>query len=111
VTPAIVGGLARRLLYSWGAATYRDRVLLAWAAGGEAADDAGWRATLAHAAGWIAPHMPVDGEDALAAGAAPGPDVGRLLREVEAWWVAGDFSATREQALAELARRAGRPVA
>jgi len=40
---------------------------------------------------------------------APGPEVGRLLAEVEAWWEAGDFRADRAACLAELGRRiAGR---
>ena len=38
-------------------------------------------------------------------GIAPGPGVGMLLRELESWWIAGDFAADRAACLAELKRR------
>ena len=52
-----------------------------------------------------APVFAVLGRDAMALGAPPGPGLGQLLRAVEAWWLAGDCTATREECLAELARR------
>ncbi len=39
---------------------------------------------------------------AVALGVPKGPAVGRLLAEVEAWWEAGDYRATRKEALAKL---------
>jgi poly(A) polymerase len=34
-----------------------------------------------------------------------GPDVSRLLKEVEGWWIEGDFGADRDECLAELKTR------
>ena len=46
----------------------------------------------------------------MEAGVARGPKVGALLKEVETWWIDGDFRATRAEALAQLRRlAAGRP--
>ncbi|MBB3065967.1 CCA tRNA nucleotidyltransferase [Limibacillus halophilus] len=35
--------------------------------------------------------LPLSGEDLLALGVAPGPEMGRLLKKVEDWWIAEDF--------------------
>jgi poly(A) polymerase/tRNA nucleotidyltransferase (CCA-adding enzyme) len=40
-------------------------------------------------AGMARPVFPLEGRDALALGAAPGPAVGAALRDVRAWWLAG----------------------
>ncbi len=59
--------------------------------------------TLAAAlAGWQVPDLPVAGRDVLAAGLAPGPRVGELLRAVEAWWREQAFEPDREACLARL---------
>ena len=92
---------ARAAVYRLGARAVRDRARLAWAAagGGEAE---GWKALIAIADSWTPPALPVGGADALAAGAPKGPKVGQALRALEAWWIAGDFAAGREAALAKL---------
>lgn len=92
----------RRALYRWGSALYADRVLLA-----AAAKPAFGRVTrlLRLAQTWKQPRFPIKGRDLLAAGVVPGPAVGALLAELEAWWIAGDFQATKAQCRAELKRR------
>lgn len=50
------------------------------------------------------PRFPLLGRDALEAGVAPGPHVGRLLAQVEAWWAGSDFAPDRDACLAELRR-------
>jgi len=62
------------------------------------------RASLRLAAAAEAPVFPLQGRDAMALGVPPGPAIGQALRAVEAWWLAGDCTATREDCLAELAR-------
>ncbi len=42
-------------------------------------------------AGWAVPSLPVKGGDIVARGVAAGPDVARILKAVEAAWVAEDF--------------------
>jgi poly(A) polymerase len=98
----------RRALYRWGAAAWRDAVLLAWADDPDAARDAGYEALLGMADGWTPPRFPLRGRDATALGVAPGPDVGRLLGAVEAWWEEGDYTADRAACLARLKALAGR---
>jgi len=38
----------------------------------------------------------------------PGPEVGRILTELEAWWEAGDFRADRQACLYQLDTILGR---
>jgi poly(A) polymerase len=95
----------RRALYHLGADLYRDLVLLA-AAGQGVKPDA---ALLAAAAAWRPIALPVQGRDLRSRGVPAGPEMGRLLAELEAWWEAGDFRAGRDACLAELDRRIGKP--
>jgi poly(A) polymerase len=84
----------RAALYRLGASVFRDRVLLAEAAG--------TRLAFVQASLGPPPPFPLSGKDALDAGIAPGPTMGVLLREVEAAWIAGDFSEDRDALLARL---------
>jgi poly(A) polymerase len=90
----------RSAIYRLGNRLFADRVLLAVDTPGD------WRAALALAESWTPPELPVSGGDVLTLGLAPGPRVGRLIEEVEAWWIAGDFAADRAACLAELQKRA-----
>jgi poly(A) polymerase len=99
-TPGAAAPAVRAAVYRIGAQAVRDRAKLAWARTG--GDPAGWTALLALATGWTPPALPVNGADVLAAGAAKGPQVGETLRALEAWWIAGDFQAGRDAALAKL---------
>jgi poly(A) polymerase/tRNA nucleotidyltransferase (CCA-adding enzyme) len=57
------------------------------------------------------PEFPLLGRDLLARGVKPGPEVGATLAALRAWWLAGDCTADRDAALAELDRRlAGSPA-
>ena len=105
LTPAEVGPkvsdhAVRVALYRLGAQRFADRVKLAWARSGDAPQ--AWSALLAQAGAWTIPVLPVTGADALDAGAPKGPKVGEALRALEAWWIAGDFQAGRDEALAKL---------
>ncbi len=81
----------RRMLYRMGCPRFRDRVLLSWAAGPRGASQMQWRMLLSIADGWERPRFPITGRDAMAAGVPEGPEVGRLLEALEAWWLAEDF--------------------
>ncbi|MGQ0662513.1 MAG: CCA tRNA nucleotidyltransferase [Pseudomonadota bacterium] len=107
VGPGLDARARRRALHRAGADLFRDLALLAWAerlAGGKLApqEDAEFRALVAAAAAWVAVELPVKGRDARALGLAPGPDIGRLIGEVERWWEAGDYRAGRAECLAHL---------
>jgi poly(A) polymerase/tRNA nucleotidyltransferase (CCA-adding enzyme) len=64
------------------------------------------RATL-HAE--AAPVFPLQGRDLLAEGATPGPALGALLAEVEAFWIAGGCVADHAACLSEAKRLLARP--
>ncbi len=112
--PAADANAVRRRLYRLGADIYRDLALIEWA-GAKAADadlaetaSDGYRAQLATADTWIAPSLPVGGEDVLALGVGAGPEVGALLERIEAWWLDQDFAPDREACLRKLKELAGR---
>ncbi|HET7594194.1 MAG TPA: CCA tRNA nucleotidyltransferase [Stellaceae bacterium] len=110
----------RRALYRLGGEVYRDLVLLRAAESGEevcqvyAAPPGEVRARglaarapelLAFADQWRPPVFPLKGRDVAALGVPAGPEIGRLLAEVERWWEEGDFRADRKAVLAELKQR------
>ena len=84
---------ARRLLYRIGAASFKDKVMLQWASAPQSAAGA-WRMLLEMADNWQRPRFVLTGRDVMQAGIPQGPDVGRLLAQVEDWWVEGDFAAS-----------------
>jgi poly(A) polymerase len=83
---------ARRLLYRIGVARFKDKVLLQWA-GAPGARPGAWRMLLEMADNWQRPRFPLTGRDVMQAGVPEGPDVGRLLAQVEDWWMGVDFAA------------------
>jgi poly(A) polymerase len=81
----------RKLVYRLGAQALCDRVTLAWAASDRPKAAPQWRALLPTAQSWAPPRFPLTGDEVLAAGVPKGPQVGEVMREVEAWWVDNDF--------------------
>jgi poly(A) polymerase len=94
--------LVRRQIYDLGNALALDLLLVDWSA----PDSDGLRA-LEIVRDWPRPELPVRGRDVSALGVAAGPEIGRLLKDLEGWWIAADFAADREHGLAELRRRIG----
>jgi poly(A) polymerase len=90
----------RRQIYSLGNAMALDLLLVDWSV------PDGPRA-FEIVRDWPRPQFPLKGRDVSALGVPAGPEIGRQLKEMEDWWIAGDFAADREQALAELKRRIG----
>jgi poly(A) polymerase len=82
----------RKLLYRLGPARFRDRVFLKWADDTKASNAIQWRALLALADSWQRPRFPLTGQNVKAAGVPEGPLVGRILSEVEEWWIDTDFT-------------------
>jgi poly(A) polymerase len=92
----------RRALYHLGVDLYRDLVLLRAAESGDGARAA---PLLDLAERWQTMEFPLRGRDVAALGVPAGPEIGRLLAEIEAWWEEGDFRADRAACLAELKAR------
>jgi poly(A) polymerase len=81
----------RQAVWHLGADVFCDRVMLAWAGSERPASTTQWRALLAMAQSWPRPSFPLTGEEVVAAGVPRGPLVGKVLREVESWWIDNDF--------------------
>ncbi len=95
----------RRGFYGLGAKRASDLLRLAWArraADGSAFDEAAVQRAMAAAAAWRPAVFPLKGRDVLALGLPPGEAVGRILDEVEAWWIAEDFRPGRAECLQRL---------
>ncbi|MDX2260024.1 MAG: CCA tRNA nucleotidyltransferase [Hyphomicrobiaceae bacterium] len=101
----------RAALYRAGPAAFIARALLAWAASDAPVAASDWNDLVRLPERWTAPFFPVTGADVIALGIAPGPSVGRVLRDVEAWWIAAGFPADGPHLRATLARFAATAAA
>lgn len=81
----------RRALYRLTPEVFKDKAMLGWAADRKQSNAPQWRALLALADSWQRPEMPLSGHEVMAAGVPNGPDVGRIIAEVEEWWIDSDF--------------------
>ena len=111
IEPNAPESVAKAYLYAQGAAAFQERVLLAWARSGEASANSAWRVRFALPERWQAPRFPIGGADVLVLGVPAGPRVGELLRTLEAWWIAGDFTADKAALRTKLGELAGRTSA
>ena len=53
---------------------------------------------------WLAPALPVTGNDVKAAGISSGPAIGTALDQLEQWWIANDFEPGRDACLKQLTK-------
>jgi poly(A) polymerase len=104
---------ARWRLYRLGEASYRDRLLLAWARAGHGADPAPWVALARLPQRFTPPKFPLKAADFIARGVAEGPALGHVLTLAEDAWLAADFplepaalASLADQAVARLTRDA-----
>ena len=81
----------RKLLYRIGTAPFKDRVFLKWAEDPKESNAVQWRMLLAVADAWERPVFPLTGREVMLAGVPEGPLVGKILAEVEDWWIDADF--------------------
>lgn len=82
----------RKLLYRVGRERFKDRVMLRWAEDPKHSNGVQWRMLLAVADAWQRPQFSLTGRHVMSAGVPEGPLVGRILADVEAWWIDADFT-------------------
>ena len=90
------------LLHRLGPDYFRDVTLMTWALQNDIENESAWKEMLEEASRWEARTFLLNGEDVLARGIPEGPEVGRLLREVEDWWIERDFAPDRATLLERL---------
>ena len=89
----------RALLYQLGPQAWRDACHLSWARSRATRSDAKWRKLLRLGETWPMPVLPLTGKDLLHNGYASGPALGLALQRAEDYWIAGDFTASRDDLL------------
>ncbi len=104
ISPSLSQPERRRLLYHIGVERWRDAAHLSWANSRAKYDDVNWSELLSLPEICTPLELPVKGADIVAAGFAPGPKVGQVLAALEDWWVASDFTPTKDDLLARVGR-------
>jgi poly(A) polymerase len=101
-TPGLRDNERRIVLYQMGPPSYRDAVRFAWAMdeGRFTAED--WAELLRLPEQWTVPRFPVSGADLASRGVPAGPEMGRILKRLEDWWVAAGFPADKHAVLEQL---------
>jgi poly(A) polymerase len=90
---------ARLALYRLGREEFEARVLDAWARAGVDVEDESWRRLFELPERWTPPEFPIKGADLMNVGLKPGPELGEMLRRLEARWTGDDFCAGRDELL------------
>jgi poly(A) polymerase len=67
-------------------------------------DDPRWQALRDLAQTWPVPTLPVSGQDLVAVGVKPGPELGRQLRVIEDYWIGQDFRPSRSELMQMIER-------
>jgi poly(A) polymerase len=91
-----------RALHRHGPATVERAQALAWARMEEPPAAAVRADQLTRIRAWREIAFPLSGKDLVAAGVEPGPEMGRLLRALEEWWLEEDRRPDREACLERL---------
>jgi poly(A) polymerase len=99
LSPKLAEKERRQILYELGAQVFTDATRIAHAKSRAKLEDLAWLALVDFANHWQPPKFPVSGQDLKSIGIAAGPNMGDILKQLEDWWVASDFTATRDDLL------------
>jgi poly(A) polymerase len=94
----------RRFTYTQGGDTARNVLLLAAANVKTDAETAALKKLYDVATAFRPPRFPLKGEDVMKLGVPAGPRVGKVLKEMEDWWLAQDFKPGRTECLDRLGK-------
>lgn len=70
---------------------FRARFLMSWQTAGGSESDAQWRSLWDLGKQWQPPCLPFKGGDLMDLGVTAGPEIGRILKTFEAWWIENGF--------------------
>jgi tRNA nucleotidyltransferase/poly(A) polymerase len=91
---------AKVAIYRKGRDAFTNGLALAAASGRDPITN--WVRALKTVSGWEPPAFPLGGADVMKVGIARGPAVGRMLKDLEDWWIAADFTPDRDGLIARL---------
>ena len=91
-----------QVIYKSGKAVVIDRARLRAAGEPDVIKSAHWINLADLAAGWTRPEFPLTGNDLKAAGVKPGPEMGRIMKALEALWVRSGFTVDKPKLLTAL---------
>ena len=89
-------------IYKSGNEVVVDRARLRAAGEPDVIKSAHWISLADLAAGWTRPNFPLTGKDLQAAGVKPGPEMGRIMKALEALWVRSGFTVDKPKLLTAL---------
>jgi poly(A) polymerase len=101
-TPGLRGNERRVMLYQSGSQGFHDAVRFAWSVNNSAFTPADWAELLRLPENWAVPRFPVSGADLATHGVPAGPEMGRLLKRLEDWWMAAGFPEDKQAVLEQL---------
>jgi poly(A) polymerase len=101
-SPALRANERRIVLYQTSTQGFRDAVRLGWAEDEGRFPAEAWAELLALPDHWPCPRFPVSGADLARRGVAAGPEMGRMLKRLEDWWMAAGFPADKDAVLDQL---------
>ncbi len=102
ISPALREREQKAVLYELGEEAFNDAIHLSLARSKDKRDSPDWRQLLQLPKRWSVPNFPVKGDDIKVLGIAAGPQLGKILRDLEDWWLASDFKPGREELLQHL---------
>lgn len=85
------GSAIDALLHRLGRRDFAMALIWSWALGPDPADCTWRHSALRRAERWVVKPFPINGADVLAMDVPAGPAIGRLLKQLEAFWVANGF--------------------
>ncbi len=88
---------AKQNIYKMDERLFKDRIITEWANDVSLENYNKWQKNLAVASWFVKPVLPVTGADVLRLGVPTGPHVGKILSEIEAYWLASDFTLEKEE--------------
>lgn len=91
-----------RVLYKLGQPVALDHLRLQWAEDSDEAHADRWQLLLDRAKAWSKPSLKIKAKDVMALGVEQGPEVGRILAQVEDWWIEHDFPTNRSDQFDQL---------
>lgn len=99
----------RVVLYQLGRQAFVDAARIAFARSGAKPGDSRWKALIAFARRSELPAFQLKGRDLLDLGYSQGPEIGRILKALEDWWIAAGFPSDKKAVL-ERARAIAAPT-